>query len=103
MEYSLVFVPQIGSRWLKDTRGQEVDSCASQAEVGIWAAANDVCIVVVLTVVFPPTDRANIVFAARVKCGIAATWAGIWEPIDWHVWVQHQSGNAGDDLARRDW
>jgi hypothetical protein len=55
----------------------EVLPCIRQGERSVWSTANDGDILIVLAIIFPKTDRANIELTASGKRTMAATRTGV--------------------------
>jgi hypothetical protein len=62
---------------IASTKSSEVQSGLRKTEFVIWSTANFIRIVVVLAIVLPKTNGANIITASVIKRAKPATWAGV--------------------------
>jgi len=63
--------------------GEVLGPCGVEAEASVRAAPDDGTVVVVLSVIFPSALAADLVPASLIKCGMAATRAGVGTVTAW--------------------
>jgi hypothetical protein len=56
-------------------------SSLRKAQISVWSAAHEICVVIVLSIVFPETYRAYFIAAPFTQSLEAATWTRIFDAL----------------------